>query len=283
MKFDFLLLAVFLASACHQNDIVADLTEAAADASMPTKDGGGEAFCDGAGPPILVNATGAQCGGQVAERAFRFGLCVCEDFVASHTLTTDAYDSRRGPYTSGRAGGSVGVNGRFAVNASADIGGSLLIGGTGGLQSGGLPIVVRRRLLDNGPVASDGALSVEENAAINGSVRAANLTVLGSLTVPDAALINVSGTTNVDQIIEAPVSVMPPCDCGPSVVDIAGYTENHRTNNDNALINLGPRDLQNISGATNADPPVRPIFSRSHFWARGIDVGNHRPCRFICR
>ncbi len=259
-----LLATALLFTACHHDDIVADLTtNATPDASTPTRDAGvtPDDYCAGSGPPLLVgDGTTRECGGQVAQRTFRYGLCVCEDFAASHTLTTDAFDSAQGPYTPGGAGGSVGTNGRFAANAAITIGGSLFVADPGGVQSGPAAIQIGRRLFDHGPVAADGDLTVGGDAVVGGALRARNLTVGGTLTLPDASAIDVAENTDAPTIVEAPVSVAPPCECDDGLVDIAAYVERHRAANDNAAIDLSTDALANVAAPTELRLPCGRYF-----------------------
>ncbi len=257
-------LAVLLCVAgCHTDDVVAELVDAVRDAGPPAmRDAGVEDpdYCAGSGPPLLVGDGRTECGGRVAQRTFRFGLCVCEDFAASHTLTTDAFDSAAGPYTPGGTGGSVGVNGRFAANAAVTIGGSLFVADIDGVQAGASPLTVGRRLFDHGPVAADGDVAVGADAFVGSSLRAANLDVGGTLTLPDANAVNVAGTTDVGGIAEAPVMVEAPCACGDALVDIAAYVERHRDTNDNAAIDLDASALANVAAPTELRLPCGRYF-----------------------
>lgn len=258
---------LLLTSACLRDDIVAELpSSVSTDGSVdPNRDAGTPptGYCEGSGPPILVgDGTARECGGNVAQRTFRFGLCVCEDVAAAHAITTDAYDSRQGPYTVGSMGGSIGVNGRVAANASLTVGGTLIAGDTLGVQTGGAPLNVARRFFDDGPLAADGDVQVGGDAFVGGPVRASNLTIGGTLTVPDANAIDVSGASSIGRTVEAPVSVAPPCDCQNELVDIAAYVERHRTDNDNAMIDLDPEALGNVDQATRLTLPCGRYYQR---------------------
>lgn len=100
-----------------------------ASAQMGSVDGGGADaggdFCSGNGPVILLDGmadggAGGPGAGSLAQVAFRYALCTCEDLVASSALSTDAYDSQsgQGPIVVGTdayVAGDVNLNGRLAV------------------------------------------------------------------------------------------------------------------------------------------------------------------------
>ena len=110
---------------------------AASDAS--TADGG-SGFCAQSGPIVFVgDSTGTPvCGGDVAQTTFRYAICSCLELALSAPLTTDAFDSRTGPYTQGSGGAAVGTNGRLVSNmATLGIGGSLTVAGAAGTTISG--------------------------------------------------------------------------------------------------------------------------------------------------
>ncbi|NIR60123.1 MAG: hypothetical protein GWO02_11705, partial [Gammaproteobacteria bacterium] len=93
-----------------------------------------EEFCSGSGTVALVGDSVGDggspvCTGGLAERTFRYALCVCERTTIGSEICTDAFDSSEGPYEpgagapdcgdgtgwplGGQFGGSIGVNGRY--------------------------------------------------------------------------------------------------------------------------------------------------------------------------
>src|SRR5262249_26154186 len=66
--------------------------------------------CVGGGPPIDAGA-GAGCTGTLGQVAFTWALCSCTNLDISAPLTTDGYDSTKGP-PDGGLGGNIGVNQR---------------------------------------------------------------------------------------------------------------------------------------------------------------------------
>ena len=230
--------------ACQRDDVVAEIGRSdTADECTETE------------PPVLLGREGVEeCGGLIAAQTFGFAACICDDLVATGTLTADAYDSRNGPYVAGTFGGSLGINGRLASSREIDISGSLFIAGAGGIQTGLAPVSIQGRLFDQGPLRADGAVLVGGDASIGSSVRASSLEIGGVLTIPDADAIEVSGDLRAPSILEREVVVPPPCAC-ETTVDIAAYVNRHHEVNDNARIGLGEDDLGNLEEATRLELP----------------------------
>lgn len=196
------------------------------------------AYCEGTGPPILVgDGAGATdvCSGELAEQTFRHALCACQDFSASNDLTVDSL---------GATGGSVALNDKLEVNGIVDITGDLTAAGPMGV-AGGATLTVGGSLASGGPLGRVGtAVTVGGDASVAGDVQLASLAVTGTLTLPDGALLDVAGATDVGAVVRAPVTVDPPCACGASdLVDIAGFVDAHRAFNHNADLGLDPDAL----------------------------------------
>jgi hypothetical protein len=187
--------------------------------------------------------------------------------VASHLLITDAFDSELGPYTTGGVGGSLGTNGGISTNARFEIGGSLWAAGDNGMTAGaGADLRVRADLQLGGPLASEAVLEVSRNARIDGRLHAAQVSIGGSLTLPDGAAIEVSGTQSIGSVLRAPVQVEPPCTCDQDkLVDIGAYVQRHQApaNNDNDEKEISTEALTDVSTATTLELDCgRYYFSR---------------------
>jgi len=220
----------------------------AADVSSPVD--AGTDYCDGQGPPILVGDSTLVCSEHLAERTFRYALCLCEEHTASTRVSVDAFDSEVGPYMQGQFGGSVGVNGRIQANAGLSVSGSLWVGSSGGVTSS-LPVTVGGDFHDQGPMNGTTDLSVGYSARIGGPVDMRDLVVSSTLTIPAGTTVNVSGQYTYAELIRAPVTVDPPCDCEPEqLVDIAGYVLRHESENDNVLAGIDHTLLDGFSGTT---------------------------------
>lgn len=258
------------ASACTREDIVAIgaidggsapaadagpevIADAGSDAGPVVPDAGS---CTGAGPLVIVGDGESTCGGRVAARSFRYAVCTCDDYAASASLTTDSFDSTRGPYAPGGRGGSLGVNGRLAASAPLSLGGALWAGGSG-LQAGsGGAITAASDVRVRGPIESEAALTCGRDAYFGDRARATELVVTGTLTLPAGAALDVSGTTRVGGTVRAPVTVSPPCGCGvDDLLDVPALVRAHREDVDNASIGLRPNALEGRTGDRTLELP----------------------------
>jgi hypothetical protein len=217
----------------------------------------GGASCTDTGPPIIVGGFadgGTQCGGNVAQVTFRWALCSCQTIQMSSILTTDAYDSTRGPYTPGGLGGSIGVNVRFANSAESEVWGSLWSAGPEVLNSDNATDV-RQELHLAGGLQSSATYAVGLDAFINGNVSTSDaITIGGALHVPPDA--GVGGGVRYGSLVRGPVTVDPPCDCSRNLlIPVANIVDYHRTHNDNASIGLDPAALDGPANAARLDLP----------------------------
>ncbi|MCK6549317.1 hypothetical protein L6R52_25970 [Myxococcota bacterium] len=262
--------AVSLA-ACAREQVVATLPadpcpmgQCASDAGPgadASADGGADAgagFCDGRGPVVLTSDSGdPTCGSTIAERTFRFAVCACTDLVLGHHLDTDAFDSARGAYSPGGVGGSVGVNGGLNVTAPMSIGGSVWVGGASGVTaSASADVVVGADLVVRGPFASGAGLDVRRDAKIGAALSARSLHVGGTLTLPEGAGLDVSGTSSISSLVRAPVDVRTPCACDEgALLDVAAIVARHVDDHDGAAIGLARDALANVTAATTLELP----------------------------
>ncbi|MCB9599481.1 MAG: hypothetical protein H6720_03840 [Sandaracinus sp.] len=231
------------------------------DATVETRLDGGDDYCLGSGPPILVgDGDAVECVGRTA--GFRFALCTCDDLVTSHTLTTDSFDSGRGPYMApGGVGGSVGTNRVSSSSATWDVGGSYWASGSGAVTAGS-PLAVGSELHVAARLAGS-RVDVERDAWVGGGVGLEALRVVGTLTVPEGRDL-VAASSEIGATVRAPVDVAAPCACDPAdQVDIAAYVAHHTTDNDNASIGLDPGALANVSSETTLDLPCGRFYLAS--------------------
>jgi hypothetical protein len=154
-----------------------------------------QAFCDGTGPPELLDKTDAgsvaACPDQLAQREFRYALCTCSSFGSDSLLFTDAFDGSKGAYDAGSAvaGGSVGVNGDLHPGPM-HVGGSLwasnstLITTSSVYVAGELHTQGEMRPATDTAVMAD-ALDVEADAWMAGGLQTTgSVTIHGTLHVP---------------------------------------------------------------------------------------------------
>lgn len=278
MKTWSIILATMLLSSCRQEHLVATINlDAQAfmndasvvfqeaglvhDASKP--DGGprledatssldaGTDYCEGEGPPILVGDSTLVCSVHLAERTFRYALCLCGEHTASAKVSVDAFNSENGPYTQPEFGGSIGVNGRIQANAGLAVSGSLWVSGSGGITSS-LPISVDGEFHNQGPMNGASDLNVGYSARIGGAIDLRNLVVTSTLTIPTGTVVNVSQQYSYGQLVQAPVTVDAPCDCeAEQLIDIAAYVQRHATENDNLIAGISPDILDGFTGTSS--------------------------------
>jgi hypothetical protein len=266
-----LLLAVpGIAPACgdsgHLLGRVAGVGDAAAvsdGASPDASDGGGRSdagpgdgvpvSCPGLGPPVqLPTATGSVCAAALATRRHRFALCLCDSLSVTARINTDTFDSSGGSIGA-QPPAAIGIDGDLQSSARIQALGSVYVAGAGGLTVSDL-LVSLGSLHVAGPMQiPGGVVDVAEDVYAGGSIQGIIL-VSGTLFVdPSAstALADISASYTVRQ----PVSVAPPCDCGPNVVDVAGAIAAAATHNDDAVAGFGPDRLAAVTTSTVLDVP----------------------------
>ncbi len=211
-----------------------------------------DAFCAGSGPPVLVDALAdggpaSTCPDQLAQRAFRYALCTCQNYVSDHALVTDAFDGSRGAYAPGvsLAGGSVGVNGDLHPTGTLEIGGSLWASNATDITTAA--VHVAGELHAQGEVRPS-SLDVGGDAWLAGGLQTTgDVTVKGALHVPAGAPVDVGGARNFGAPVQSSFRIAPACDCDPSeLVDVAGVVATYRTRNDDAALHIDPTMLENV-------------------------------------
>ena len=229
----------------------------APDGALPAFDTFAE-YCSGTGPPLLVDAFGdggavTTCPGQLAQRAFLYALCTCNNYVSDHTLVTDTFDGSQAGDDSSTAlpAGSVGVNGELTPSGPMQVGGSLW-------ASNSTPITASSTVDVAGDLHAEGemlpaTLAVTGNAWMaNGIQTSGNVTIGGTLDVPTGAPIDIMGTSTVGTRVTTPFQVVAPCDCEPSAfVDVAGVVATYQAHNDDVALNIEQTMFQNVQSAVN--------------------------------
>jgi hypothetical protein len=222
------------------------------DASTAT-DGG---FCSGSGPIIPVPGAGTTCTGDLPSRTFLFAVCACNDVSVSGVLTTDALNSSSG--ATGQSAGSIGANGAFDTNSQ------LLVQGDVWAASSGVATAVQ--VSQSGTITGDvhaGAnvvaeqpLTIDGNLSANGSVTG-TVTCGGTVTIPagDTA----SATTADGGLVNAPVTVVPPCDC-TNLLDVPTIVSGFASANDDSAAGLTPSSLSPAPATTVTLPCGRYYF-----------------------
>jgi hypothetical protein len=210
-----------------------------------------DTYCQQSGPPVLIDDA---CTGDLAEAVFRNALCACGQLSLGAQVTTDAYDSRLGPYAPGGIGGHVGINEGFDANAA----GNVTVGGdttvAAGLQSGPRFDIAGNLAIGGALGRSSSTVTVGGAARVAGSIDIGTLTVTGALTTPAGA--TSSGNVMAGSRTTAPVSVPRPCRCEPSdVLDIKAIIAEHAIANHDADVGITPDELVDVEGDATLELP----------------------------
>lgn len=246
-------LALLLA-ACTQDDVVA--TRRCGAALCPPSD---PAFCLGSGPQISAAQDSRICAGSLIARSLPAAVCSCGSMQGGD-FASDSFDSRVAPYKPGGSLGAVGVHGPLRSEGSWQLSGPLLATDISG-------VFVRSSLRTQGSLQVQGPLSgdsvvVQADAQVGGNIQLVNLTVVGALTTPVGASVQVSGQAQFGSSMQNGVQVAPPCLC-----DLDPYTSapinDLRARNDNAALALRSEQLEGFGGDAVIDLPCgRYFFSR---------------------
>jgi hypothetical protein len=226
-------------------------------ADDPSGDAGAQAHDGG--------ATLDRCLDRYAAKLFRRALCTCGDLiVATGGLTTDAFDSRTGPYateTAQNIGSDVAINGSLGATAvfndAIAIGGDLTVAGAiGTVFVPGLTVLPALQI--RGDLSIGGPLSYMNSVAVDGDVWLAGdlqgtgpMRVGGDLRQAPRALRDVSMPIDVQgRDLREAVAFAPPCSCGRAeVLDVAAAVEQVRASNDNAVLGFDEHALDQVVAA----------------------------------
>jgi hypothetical protein len=228
-------------------------------------------YCAGSGPPVLVETSAdggsvSACPDALAQRAFRYALCACGNYVSDHALITDAFDGAQGPYeaATATAGGSVGVNGDLHPGPMNIRGALWASNSTDVTTSTAMEVGELHALGELHPAS----LIVQADAWMLGGIQTSgNVTVQGTLHIPGTAPKSVAGTFTTGAIdTTTPFTVLPACDCGSSpFVDVAGVVRTYEspTENDDAALGISPTMLENVQSDLTKTLPCGRIFLTS--------------------
>jgi hypothetical protein len=224
--------------------------------------GGGDpvdTYCQQSGPPVLIDDA---CTGDLAEAVFRHAVCGCGQLDLGATLTTDAFDSRLGPYTPGGTGGHVGGNQGLNSNGGGMLfaGGDVTVAGTTtGLQAGPRLAVAGNLAIAGGLGRSSSVVTVDGTARVGGNVDVSSIDVAGAFTTTAGA--TVTGTVTAGSRVTAPVSVPPACRCDAGdVFDVSAIIDEHELANHGAAIGIAPDDLIDVQGDVTLELPCGRFF-----------------------
>lgn len=226
----------------------------AIDARDGSQADGAGAACVGMGPPItLPSSAGPACAAALATRHHRFALCLCDSLTTTQPFYTDAFDSS-GAVIGEQPPAAIGIDGDLQTNTVVQALGSIYVTGSGGVMSADR-IVSLGSLRVAGPTRSlaGSIIDIAQDAYAGGDLQ--GFILLGG-TLHLAPSANTAGATvYADGLVIEPVSVPPPCDCGQSVVDVAGaIAAAVRVNND-AAAGIAADRLAGVTTSTVVDIP----------------------------
>jgi hypothetical protein len=249
---------VFLAPSAGGDDggpawTVPDATTGDADGGRPNLDAGaGPVLCtvDGSAPTLSLGDGG--CVGDLAARAFRFALCVCDDAVFNAGVT-----AIRSASVDGGASASLGINGNFITTTAASVGGSLW---TRQAVTTDTSLVVDGELHCGTNLSRAGTTLVRSDAWVGGSIDVGSLDVAGTLTQP-ASSVN-RATIRAGQRVAASVPAVAPCDCEPSrLLPISALVQSAASTNDDVAVGFDPQTFASVSTATTVTLPCGKLYA----------------------
>jgi hypothetical protein len=239
---------------------------ATGDGALPAIDSLSD-FCSGSGPPLLIDAFAdggavSTCPEQLAQRAFLYALCLCNDYVSDHALFTDAFNGSQGAYDSGApmTGGSVGVNGDLHPTGPMQIHGSLWASDSTDITAS--TVEVAGELHAEGEMRPT-SLTVGADAWMaNGIQTSGDVTIGGAVHVPSGAPIDIAGTSTFGPPVTTPFPpVASACNCEPSeFVDVAGVVATYAAHNDDAMLNIDPKMFENVQAPVTMTMPCGRIY-----------------------
>lgn len=169
--------------------------------------------------PYRTVPAGSTTQDRLLARMLTHAVCSCEAIAVGTRLETDAFDSARGPYTSGEIGGDIAANGEISFDTTSIVRGSLTAAGGSGLSLGpNVMLEVQRDLALAGPL--EGALAgatIAGDAHVAGRIVLESLSVGGELVQPAGTERSVTGSSNLHAARAAAVNVTAPCACSDAV------------------------------------------------------------------
>jgi hypothetical protein len=205
-------------------------------------------FCSGTGSVVTIpTASGDACGGDVAEKTFRFAVCSCTKLSWSGTLRTDSFDS-----TTGQSGESASVGANLGASSSSayDIGGSLWTGAPGLSVTGSGRVA--KDVHAGGGFTSTAPQTVGGDLYTDGAA-GSYITVGGSVHVPAGTTLK--DVTAASGVINEPVTIAEPCNCKDPAVDPAKVVDFIKTKNDNTTGDVVASALTDFHDPQTLDLP----------------------------
>ena len=231
--------------------------DAAGDATVrPSNDGGnatdGRCSVDGSVP--VLNLGDGGCVGDLAARAFRYALCVCEDAVFNAGLAS-AVSGTVG--TDAGASASVGINGNLVTASRSTIHGSLWT--RSGISSAS-DLAVDGELHCASNLSGAGSASVRSDAWIGGNIDLGTFSVSGTLTQPASA--NNRASIRAGARVFGAVAAVAPCDCDPAQrLPITALIQGLAAANDNAAAQFSSQAFASVLSGQTLELPCGKLYA----------------------
>jgi len=209
-----------------------------------------EAFCMGRGPIITVGDSTRMtdtCVGAIATRVFDNAVCSCMNANVAGYLRTRSFDSGMGTMDTA-AGAPVGINGEYTTGGYADVGGTFVVAGAGGIRFGGY-LQVGGDARFGGDVNAISYIDVKRDLWVEGNVTNIGLlSVDGDVHQPSGRRLSTFPDIGGSRIT-SPFNVEDPCACEPAeLVDIEAIVAAGVIDNDNSDVGLDPTMLETVAG-----------------------------------
>jgi hypothetical protein len=215
---------------------------------------GARVACSGLGPPVMLPwPGGSACASALTARHHRFALCACDSLNATFPLYTDSFDSS-GAVIGAQPAAAIGIDGDLQASTVVQARGSVYVTGAGGITSSDR-IVSLGSLRVSGPTRAlpGSVVDVLQDAYAGGDLQ--GLIILGGTLHVDPGANTALAQIYAENIVSEPVSVAPPCDCGPNAVDVAGAIAAAVRVNDDAAAGFTPDRLAAVTSSTLLDVP----------------------------
>jgi len=231
---------------------------AAGGGTVDARDGshadGPGAACVGLGPPItLPSPAGPACAAALATRHHRFALCLCDSLTTTEPFYTDAFDSS-GAVIGAQPPAAIGIDGDLQTSTVLQALGSIYVTGPAGVMSADR-IVSLGSLRVSGPTRSlsGSIIDVAQDAYAGGDLQ--GFILLGGTLHVDPSASTTAATIYAENVVREPIAIAPPCDCGPTAVDVAGAIAAAARVNDDAAAGITADRLAAVTTSTVVDIP----------------------------
>jgi len=215
---------------------------------------GAVAACLGLGPPItLPSSAGPACAAALTTRQHRFALCLCDSLTTTEPFYTDAFDSS-GAVIGAQPPAAIGIDGDLQTSTVVQALGSIYVTGPGGIMSADR-IVSLGSLRVSGPTRSlsGSIIDIAQDAYAGGDLQGFIL-LGGTLHVAPGAS-TAAAMIYAENVVREPIAIAPPCDCGQSVVDVAGAIATATRANGDAAAGIPADRLAAVTTSTVVDIP----------------------------